>query len=126
MHAANSPVAITGCGPPHVKLPELIGNNGVSISKWMRDGVSITACGYHKSVVYYSRTLAYFNRRDMLFSGGDFPRTLSSILSGEGFDEKKQGKSPLEIPDSLPPSLFLRRHCLHHLKPRINSQTFEK
>jgi hypothetical protein len=27
----------------------------------------------------------------MLFSGGDFPKTLSSILSGEGFDESEQG-----------------------------------
>jgi hypothetical protein len=26
----------------------------------------------------------------MLFSGGDFPKTLSSILSGEGFDESEQ------------------------------------
>jgi hypothetical protein len=39
------------------------------------------------------------SRRDMLFSSGDFPRTLSSILSGEGFDEKEQGKSPLAILD---------------------------
>jgi hypothetical protein len=49
-------------------------------------------------VVYYSRTVADSSRRDMLFSGGDFPRTLSSILSGEGFDEREQGKSPLELP----------------------------
>jgi hypothetical protein len=48
---------------------------------------SITACGYHKSMVYYSRTLADSCRRDKLFSSGDSPRTLSSILSGEGFDE---------------------------------------
>jgi hypothetical protein len=27
----------------------------------------------------------------MLFSGGDLPKTLSSILSGEGFDESEQG-----------------------------------
>jgi hypothetical protein len=39
------------------------------------------------------------NRRDKLFSSGDFPRTLSSILSGEGFDEGEQGKSPLAILD---------------------------
>jgi hypothetical protein len=30
----------------------------------------------------------------MLFLGGDFPGTLSSILSGEGFDEREQGESP--------------------------------
>jgi hypothetical protein len=60
---------------------------------------SITTCCYHKSVVYYSRTLANSSRTDMLFSSGDFPRTLSSILSGEGFDEREQGKSPLAILD---------------------------
>lgn len=31
----------------------------------------------------------------MLCSSGDFPRTLSSILSGEGLDEREQGNSPL-------------------------------
>jgi hypothetical protein len=88
---------------------------------------SITACGYHKSVVYYSRTLADSSRRDKLFSSGGFPRTLSSILSGEGFDEREQRKSPLEIPQlSLPPSLFLRRQDLHYFEPIINSKTFEK
>jgi hypothetical protein len=42
MHAAISPVAISGCGAAHVKLPELIQanrNNGVSIGKEMRAGV---------------------------------------------------------------------------------------
>jgi hypothetical protein len=88
---------------------------------------SITACGYHKPAVYYSRTLANSSRRDKLFSSGDFPRTLSSILSGEGFDEREQGKSPLELPQlQRPPSPFLRRQNLHHFKPRINSKTFEK
>jgi hypothetical protein len=42
--------------------------------------------------------MANSGRTDMLFSSGDLPRTLSSILSGEGFDEREQGKSPLEIP----------------------------
>jgi hypothetical protein len=55
------------------------------------DGRAITTCSYHKPAVYYSRTLAVSGRRSMLFSGGDFPRTLSSILSGEGFDESEQG-----------------------------------
>jgi hypothetical protein len=55
------------------------------------DGRAITTCSYHKPAVYYSRTLAVSGRRSMLFSGGDFPRTLSSILSGEGFDEREQG-----------------------------------
>jgi hypothetical protein len=30
----------------------------------------------------------------MLSSSGDFPGTLSSILSGEGFDEREHGQSP--------------------------------
>ena len=38
-----------------------------------------------------------FRQRSMLFSGGDFLRTLSSILSGEGFDESEQGESPFYI-----------------------------
>jgi hypothetical protein len=59
------------------------------------DTGAITTCGYHKPVVYYSRALAYSCRRRMLSSSGDFPRTLSSILSGEGLDEREQGKSPL-------------------------------
>jgi hypothetical protein len=58
---------------------------------------SITTCCYHKPVVYYSRALADSCRTDMLFSSGDFPGTLSSILSGEGFDEREQGKSPLAL-----------------------------
>jgi hypothetical protein len=100
MHAANSPVAITGCGAAHVKLPEFIGKS----EQWRfhkrgdADRTNfITTCCYHKSVVYYSRTMANARRKDMLFSSGDFPRTLSSILSGEGFDGKEQGKSPLAI-----------------------------
>jgi hypothetical protein len=59
----------------------------------------------------------------MLFSSGDFPGTLSSILSGEGFDEREQGKSPLAIPS---PSRSLRPNFVHHFKPIINSKTFEK
>jgi hypothetical protein len=51
----------------------------------------ITICYYYKSVVYYSRDMANSCRRSMLFSSGDYPRTLSSILSGEGLDERKQG-----------------------------------
>jgi hypothetical protein len=90
-----------GCGPRHIKLPEFIQEIGTMAfpqATGCGAGASITACGYHKPAVYYSRTLANSIRRDKLFSGGDFPRTLSSILSGEGFDEREQGKSPLEIP----------------------------
>jgi hypothetical protein len=43
--------------------------------------------------------MADSSRTDMLFSSGDFARTLSSILSGEGFDEREQGKSPLALPN---------------------------
>jgi hypothetical protein len=42
-------------------------------------------------VVYYSRLVANFSGRSILFSSGDYPRTLSSILSGEGLDEREQG-----------------------------------
>jgi hypothetical protein len=52
---------------------------------------AITTCCYHNSVVYYSRLVANFCRRSNLFSSGDYPRTLSSILSGEGLDEREQG-----------------------------------
>jgi hypothetical protein len=52
---------------------------------------AITTCSYHKSMVYYSRIVANFCRRSMLFSSGDYPGTLSSILSGEGLDEREQG-----------------------------------
>jgi hypothetical protein len=52
---------------------------------------AITTCCYHKPVVYYSRMMANFCRRSILFSSGDYPRTLSSILSGEGLDEREQG-----------------------------------
>jgi hypothetical protein len=52
---------------------------------------AITTCYYHKPVVYYSRIVANFCRRSILFSSGDYPRTLSSILSGEGLDESEQG-----------------------------------
>jgi hypothetical protein len=35
--------------------------------------------------------MANFCRTRILFSSGDYPRTLSSILSGEGLDESEQG-----------------------------------
>jgi hypothetical protein len=54
-------------------------------------GRAITTCCYYKSVVYYSRDMANSCRRRMLFSSGDYPGTLSSILSGEGLDEREQG-----------------------------------
>ena len=56
---------------------------------------AITTCSYHKPLVYYSRALAYSCGRRMLSSSGDFPETLLSILSGEGFDEREHGESLL-------------------------------
>jgi hypothetical protein len=52
---------------------------------------AVTACYYHKTALHYSRIVAISGRTGMLFSGGDFLKTLSSILSGEGFDESEQG-----------------------------------
>jgi hypothetical protein len=120
MHALNSPVAITGWEAAACQAAEVYCEN-------RNNGAFITTCYYHKSMVYYSRTMANPRGRDMLFSSGDFPRTLSSILSGEGFDEREQGKSPLAIldvtPTFAPPA---RPYGLHHFKPGINSKTFEK
>jgi hypothetical protein len=62
-----------------------IGNHGGGAVR------AITICCYHKPVVYYSRMVANFCRRSILFSSGDYPRTFSSILSGEGLDESVQG-----------------------------------
>jgi hypothetical protein len=59
---------------------------------------AITTCSYHNSAFYYSRTVAVSGRRSMLFSSGDSLRTLSSILSGEGLDERDQRESPLTLP----------------------------
>ncbi len=53
----------------------------------------ITACSYYNSAFYYSRTIAVSGRRSMLISSGDSLRTLSSILSGEGLDEREQRES---------------------------------
>jgi hypothetical protein len=39
----------------------------------------------------------------MLFSSGDSSRTLSSILSGEGLDEREQEESPLLFSPPLAP-----------------------
>jgi len=50
----------------------------------------ITACCYHNPVVYYSRLVANFRKKGILFSSGDYPEALSSILSGEGLDESEQ------------------------------------
>jgi len=54
----------------------------------------ITACSYYNSAFYYSRTMAVSGKGSMLISSGDSLRTLSSILSGEGFDEREQRESP--------------------------------
>ena len=56
---------------------------------------AITTYSYYNSAFYYSRTVAVSGRRSMLFSSGDSLRTVSSILSGEGFDEREQRESPL-------------------------------
>ena len=58
----------------------------------------ITTYSYYNSAFYYSRTMAVSGRRSMLFSSGDSLRTLSSILSGEGLDERKPRESPLSFP----------------------------
>jgi hypothetical protein len=58
---------------------------------------AITTYSYYNSAFYYSRTMAVFGRRSMLFSSGDSLRTLSSILSGEGFNEREQRESPLTL-----------------------------
>jgi len=73
-----------------------IRNNDDFIRGRNSPATAITACCYHKTAHYYSRIVAIFGRRSMLFSGGDFPGTLSSILSGEGFDEGEQGESPFK------------------------------
>jgi hypothetical protein len=54
----------------------------------------ITVCSYYNSAFYYPRTMAVSCGRRMLISSGDSLRTLSSILSGEGFDEREQRESP--------------------------------
>jgi hypothetical protein len=41
----------------------------------------------------------------MLFSSGDSPRNLSSILSGEGLDEVERGESPF-VPSAVTQDLF--------------------
>src|ERR1700733_11685085 len=101
MHAAHSPVDHYRLRGGRMSSRQIIPedrNSGSFRSHGLRGGrVSITTCCYHKSVVYYSRTMADSSRTDMLFSSGDSPRTLSSILSGEGFDEREQGQSPLSI-----------------------------
>jgi hypothetical protein len=52
---------------------------------------SITLCGYHKAAPHYSRTVAVAIIRGMLSSSGDFLKTFSAILSGEGlFDGKRR------------------------------------
>jgi hypothetical protein len=53
------------------------------ISKEMRAGKSvITTCSYHKSVVYYSRIMAYFCRNGILSSSGDSPLTFIDSFGG--------------------------------------------
>jgi hypothetical protein len=61
----------------------------------------ITTCYYYKPVSDYARFIAKSEGRSMLFSSGDSSRTLSSILSGEGLDEREQEESPLTF--SPPP-----------------------
>ena len=61
---------------------------------YRKPGGVITACSYYNSAFYYSRTMAVSGKGSMLISSGDSLRTLSSILSGEGFDEREQRESP--------------------------------
>ena len=69
------------------------GNYGAFKAREMHVGQSvITTCGYYKTAaVYYPSMMPHFCRRSILFSSGDYPRTLSLILSGEGLDESEQG-----------------------------------
>ncbi len=57
----------------------------------------ITTYSYYNSGFYYPRTLAVSSGRSMLISSGDSLRTLSLILSGEGFNEREQRESPFNI-----------------------------
>jgi hypothetical protein len=66
----------------------------VSSAAYRKSGGVITACSYYNSAFYYSRTMAVSGKGSMLISSGDSLRTLSSILSGEGFDEREQRESP--------------------------------
>jgi hypothetical protein len=68
----------------------------VFIRKRMRAALRvITSCCYYKPVMDYARSIAKSVGTSMLFSSGDSSRTLSSILSGEGLDEREQEESPL-------------------------------
>jgi hypothetical protein len=136
MHAAPSPVAITGCVAPRVKATLVcapaacnehkviaawsqgvsIRNYGAFICKEMRVVArAITTCSYYNSGFYYSRTIAVSGRRSMLTSSGDSLETLSSILSGEGFDEDGQGAIAVRtfgFPRSSVPSTATQRVSL--------------
>jgi hypothetical protein len=57
--------------------------------------VSITTFSYYKSPIDYSKSIALPVEPSMLSSSRDSPRTLSSILSGEGLYEKEHGGSQL-------------------------------
>jgi hypothetical protein len=91
MHARYSPVAITGWGTAACQAAVLLGQS----EQWRLHyylllpqvgGLLLKNYGESQRKGY-----ALFKRR--------FSKTLSSILSGEGFDEKEQGKSPLAILD---------------------------
>jgi hypothetical protein len=61
---------------------------------------SIITFSYYKSPVDYSKSIAALVEAGMLSSSRDSPRTLSSILSGEGLYEMEHGGSQLAF--SLP------------------------
>jgi hypothetical protein len=62
---------------------------------------SITTFSYYKSPVDYSKSIAPPVEASMLSSSRDSPRTLSSILSGEGLYEMEHGGSQLAFPTLL-------------------------
>jgi hypothetical protein len=97
---------------------------------------AITTSSYYNSAFYYSRTVAVSGRRSMLFSSGDSLRTLSSILSGEGLDEREQRESPLSFHLSrskrtitvsihCPVTQVARSPTVRQLVAMVNTLTFE-
>jgi hypothetical protein len=75
--------------------PEDMGNYDPFIRKELRAGVSsITTFSYYKSVVYYPRIMAYFNRNSILCSSGDSPIRFHRFFRGRD-SMNGNGESPL-------------------------------
>jgi hypothetical protein len=65
--------------------------------KEMRADMSvITTSSYYKSVVYYSRIMAYFHRNGMLSSSGDSPKRFHRFFRGRD-SMREHGESPLLV-----------------------------